>query len=616
MSFLQSPNANVEASYNNVQWLTVYKSRFAAKPVFDEARRTTVHVEHTVELDGYVASEPNIPALTAPEQVLPTLRSALTQAGGNLVIKGKGYGDLVVNDASSPVRDVAWGPHPEILEFVPLGGDCNAAKVLWRCVTNIPECPGFSAGYKFPRVLAFNYEVTYTIDQDGYTTIHTSGYVEIPMTRVTPGGRQVPASADQLREDCRPNVPLNFRRKEQSFRLSKDKRREDFDFVDEEMPAPLPGFSSRCDVRQTIESGLGSAFRQWSIRFDGDVTIARGKPKSAALDAFLKVVNSRIDSLRKTDEQVLLPTHARYEDSTFDRPSRFEAYFQLTKDATIDETLARSGMWQKIPGVSAQEWRLNMTTARVNDVRGFAQAKNVGSNDAILDLCIAQDAPGAAMATDTVALPALNPGQSAVSADDTERNCVRNLSPRVSWLFYAPVVRYVETNNVVRHKPLPRPVSGQVLPDIGRIAQKTAQDLTAEKTSGAGAGTSAIAGVDAATAATGGLTAAPAPSGLPADVFQRSAAPTRVVVLSGIALRLAYRIPVPRLDSVGGVPCVELHRDVQEWQPAALGGILIFALRWRIVYALGGPPQGNLPFLANPAWGAEGGTGVSSSLAP
>lgn len=616
MPFLDSPNQNVEASYNNVQWLTVYKSRFAAKPVLDEARRTTVHVEHTVELDGYIASNPTNPGLTAPDHVMPTLRAFLTQPGANLVIKGKGYGDLVVNDRSSPVRDVAWGPHPEILEFIPLGGDCNAARVLWRCVTRIPECPGFSAGYKFPRVLAFNYEVTYTIDQDGYTTIRTSGYVEIPMTRTTPGSRQVPASADQLREDCRPNVPLNFRRKEQSFRLSKDKRREDFDFLDEEMPAPLPGFSSRCDMRQSLESGLGSAFRKWSIRFDADVTIARGKPKSSALAVFLQVVNARLDSLRKATPQVLLPTHARYEDVIFDRPSRFELFFQLIEDATIDQTLARSGMWQKIPGVSAQEWRLSMTTAGVNDVRGFARAKNVGSNDAILDLCIADTVPGAAMATDAVALPALNPGQSAISADDTERNSVRNLSPRVSWLLYAPQVRYIETANVARHKPLPRPAGGQTTLTAEKTARQTAQTLASQKAAGAGAGTSAIAGVDAVMAATGGMAAPPAPSGLPADVFQRAAAPTRWVVLSGIALRLAYRIPVPRLDSVGGVPCVELHRDVQEWQPAALGNVLIFALRWRIVYALGSLPQGNFPYLANPAWGTEGGTGDLSALKP
>jgi hypothetical protein len=198
----------------------------------DEAQRTTVYVEHSLEVEGYVV--PNVVTGTT-DTVLSTARKLLTAQGGALDYSDKGFGDLVVNVEAGGVRDVSWGPHPEILEWIPLGGDgVGTCKVVWRVTTRIPECT--SAVYA-GAPLALNYEQDFSIDEAGYTTVGTSGYIEIPMTRRTQTDRSLPDSADQYRERLQAAVPLGYRRNSQDYRLSKDKRRLDFSWRDEEIPA-------------------------------------------------------------------------------------------------------------------------------------------------------------------------------------------------------------------------------------------------------------------------------------------------------------------------------------------------------------------------------------------
>jgi hypothetical protein len=192
---------------------------------------------------------------------------------------------------------------------------------------------------------------------------------------------------------------------------------------------------------------------------------------------------------------------------------------------------------------------------------------------------------------------------------------IRNLTKESSWVTYRPGIRQRTRTNVVRHKPLPKPPLNA--PPIGNGGGLPSLPISGGVVGGLQA-TGKYSGPPATDAgpalAQGALDTGDTTTGYPADVFQRAAAPTRTIVFSGFATRIGYRIPVPKLVSVGGLPAVELERDVIETEPTAVGAVLIFGLVWSITYAIGQAPAGSLPYLANPEFGTVGGTGANSPL--
>lgn len=611
------PRAGATCSYNGVSFLTLYKSSVSSRPILDEAKRTTIYVEHTLSVEGYIAT-------VTTDSSLTTMRKLLTACGGALTYTSKGFGDLTVN--VNVVRDVAWGPIPEILEWVPLGGDGNAAKVTWRVTTRIPECD--FAKYQFAFV-ALNYELALDIDESGYTTDRMGGYLEIPMTRITQGNRTLPNNVDFYRPLIRPDVALGFQRKSQSFHVSKDKRRLDFQFVDEEIPVPFPDGVTKIDARETIEGSLdrlgrfiAGAFRGWLVTIEATITLARGLPKTDALAKFFVVVSSRTKHLTDAPppnggtKAVLLPLRVRYEDDIFDRTSRFSITFACVAGLTAYGVLSLSGIWKPIEGTGYAKWLTSLGPTNTTGARGWAGAENHAGADAIIDLCIgATSAPylkqplGPLNAAPKLGAPA-DPG-SILNAK------LKNLDPGSSWVTYRPGLHSHSSANVVRHKPLPRP------PGSGGGGGT----LTATKSAPVSGGSTvslptnvpgsyvgpAITDAGAASAL-GGLNTGDQGRDYPADVFQRTAAPTRTVDLVGWAVRIGYRIPVPKLDSVGGVPCVEMERHVFETEPWAFGPVLIFFTSWAIRYAVGSAPAGQLPYPANPEFDTPAGTGKNSPL--
>ena len=116
-------------AYNGVTFTSLYNSRVSSRPILDEAKRTTVYVEHTLTVHGYIAAQ-------TTDATLTSMRQLLTACGGALDYSNKGFGSLTIN--AGIVRDVAWGPIPEILEWIPIG-DSNAAEVTWKVSRSWPE---------------------------------------------------------------------------------------------------------------------------------------------------------------------------------------------------------------------------------------------------------------------------------------------------------------------------------------------------------------------------------------------------------------------------------------------------------------------------------------------
>lgn len=601
-------------TYNGTAFNTLYKSRISSRPVLDEARRTVIYVEHTLDVEGYIIAQPTDPSMTA-------IRKSLMAVGGALTYKNKGFGDLVVN-GTSPVRDACWGPIPELLDFVPLGGDCNAARVHWRCVTRIPECD--FARYRFA-LLAYNYEQDWAIDGDGYTTIRMTGYLEIPMTRLGVNVRTIPDTADRYREAIRPEVPLGYQRTTQEFKLSKDKRRLDFSFVDTEIPRPLPDGCTKIEASHTVETSLhGEGLKVWTITLEATITLAAGLPKSLALAAFLLILASRVRGpylagIAAQRRLTLIPQSMRFQDDVFGRTSRFYIKMRNVNALTVQQILTQSGMWQPIEGTGFQRWRSSLQNTAFN-VRGAAGAFASNFDDAIIDLClgvprlpgsaalrtwpgnnddrgqgnrvISRPVSGHAGNLINVRFPS-NPG----GRDDGFgfiNTIIEGLSPERSFIRYEPRLRLHETDKLIEHKPLPRQPAPD--PDAGAGGDFDTSDAssTAQATGQPGSQS--------------GYELYPTPK------YQQGAAPTRRVIFSGLAERIGWRVPPPELRELDGVKLREVSRDIEEPTTGSIGDIRIFGLVWTIVYALEGPLPNGLPFLGNPVLGVDGGSGPSGSL--
>ena len=179
-------------------------------PVMDEAKRTYTHIIHTIDATGYVTSGGGGGTI---DSTLDSMHTELMTPGQVLTLNGKGFGDLVAD--GSPVDDVIFGPFPKLLAWNPVGSN-KAALVHWVCEVNVPVCLQ-SVKYK-KALMACNYEMTYSLDDAGYTNLTYSGYLEIPMSR-DPFTSTVPDTADAYRDQIVSNTLPGFARKSQTYEL-------------------------------------------------------------------------------------------------------------------------------------------------------------------------------------------------------------------------------------------------------------------------------------------------------------------------------------------------------------------------------------------------------------
>lgn len=576
-------------TYNTVSFTSLYSTKISARPVLDEAQRTTTHIEHRLEVVGYIHASGAVTDTT-----WASLRKLLTACGGALTYQNKGYGDLVVNGTSS-VKDAAWGPIPEILDFTPLGGDALATRIHWAVTTRIPECD--SASYT-KEWMEWNWESVHDIDGDGYTTLRINGHLIIPMTRTAQDNRVPPDIVDRCREQILPPVALGFQRRDQSWRMSADKRRLDFSWVDQEIPAAMPDDVTRIDARHSMRATLkDGGFKKWIFGLDATITLARGIPRDRALKAFLGIIESRTKDLRKKKDvkgtSLFIPLDLSFEEDVFGRTSRFNFSALVISRTSIGLLLKQSKLWYPVDGTDWGKWRTSLEKANATTARGYANLKVPASADLIVDLCRTGGDGNRRLEAKPKGPPrVLKVLGETDDADDDLGVKIANLTPDNSWVQYRMRAAWGEVANVARHRPLPTKAVGDLTDSRRRMdVSGSADDIR-------------------------GAVGAPGfqRGDEPAEVHQRAAGPTRTLILSGVAVRLGYRVPTPKIDSVSGVVPTELGRDVQEDMVGALGGVPVYRLLFEVEYALPQAPTGHLPSLADPILGVGTITGTAEKF--
>lgn len=283
-----------ELSYNKCVFGPLFSTKVTCDYVKDNANRTVKWIEYTITVDGYVTLPDGFVSI---EPTVAILEKLLSQQGGALLYSGRGI-KIAVNTAGGD-RDVAWGPVPEVLEIVPMGGG-RSAHVTWTVKARVP--PRVSkVGSQRGHVLQFNYETSVQYDEAGYSSFRVNGTVEVPLTRRIATDRTVPQTADDFRTRF-PGKLLStidltrFKVMNREFKLSRDKRTLEFDVTAQErswMALP-PGITvARGQFSfKPVRSGMGLA--NWLCTLSCTYTVPKGQPRRLAWLAFLALLQQRM----------------------------------------------------------------------------------------------------------------------------------------------------------------------------------------------------------------------------------------------------------------------------------------------------------------------------------
>jgi len=531
------------------------------EPVYDDAGRTVVYHRYTVNVKSVVADAAGT-GLT-----LADIRARLTKAGYGLRVWNKGFHDLIVNapwDASS-VNDVAFGPKPRLISWTPIGS-VYACEIEWECETCIAYCalPKIHSG-----IMAFNYSIAYALDYRGLTVRTIAGYYEIAMSR---SGYTIPDTADAYRTVVAPAIPERFQRTTQTYSLSLDKRRCDFNLVDQELasnnpwPKGVVKIEGRHRVNWTRSGGNASRlFNQIGV----DIEMGADAPMLNAYAAFAAIAKQRINIVLGTDNYGVMIDTLSVEESLFDRQCLFSMSYRLTR--SLKQILTDTGIWQPLGLNTWGEWAYSISG--LTDQRGYANMRHLAANDAIVDPCGAVfGIPWDATAVPKTSQPLIG---RLLLANDTP-------SPENSWLEYEAHVFVTRDRAVVRHAILQAP-------DI--------EDAAYNPQSAEGLKYPAVGGTD--------------------DILQRSGKSRYTATFQGFAKRAGHPIPRPSLRQVGDVAATQLLKSddfIQKIQDNWLG-VPIYVARWNIIYDLAGEP-GTINPPANLAKGVQADGTAEMSASP
>jgi len=350
--------------YNGVQFSSLYHTRMSAKPVRDNANRTTKYVEYVLEAVGVVTLKSQD---QDTDNTLVLLRKNLSAQGGALSYTGRGYGSFVVNTPGNVIptpgpsfggvnKDVAWGPTPEVLDFQPLGAG-QGAYVVWRVTIRMFEFQTLRyksvftlpvsnrvKGQKDGPVLQFNFDTSVVYLEDHYTQLRLSGTLEIPMTRNAVNDNSLPDSVYNYQQAFMQAVigsidQTRFYITRRSFPISRDRRTMEWEVIADEQP-PMgdpPGCvqaRGRFTVKpmKTKKNAPLSTLPQWTCSLSITYAVRKDQDRRLAWLAFTYMVWYRMQWSRFAN----LPAKKDYTVAGFNENDKVNPTIQPPSQVTFD----------------------------------------------------------------------------------------------------------------------------------------------------------------------------------------------------------------------------------------------------------------------------------------
>ena len=567
------------ANYNGFNFGQNVKSVVASRFEYDAADRTVVATVHSITLKTQVA----VAVGSTTDATILDMRRRLSKPGQILTFSGNGLGGFTIN-VVSPL-DVRWGPKPRSLKLMPIGNS-QAIEVEWTVEVSIPDCS--QAVYK-GALMAFNYEVDFSVDNTGLTTRTISGYYEIPMTRIV-GSKGVPDTADAYLEDIVPPIPTGFERKEKTRRISMDKRRCDFVFTDAELPNQFgfpPGIVD-AEGEHSVQS-FPNNLNRYTATVNASYIVAQGQPKGVAYDAFYALLLDRSSVSDKDKSRIFINFSAR-EGLYRNRRIAFSAAWTYTSNFV--NAVADGGMFRLTPDTNWLAWIDSNGVRQAAAPRGFAGLVMKASDDSIVDLCN----PKAVSV-----LRSRGSGTSTLRSRGATASTIQGLDPDQSWVS-ASIRLVVDTNqNRIRLKPLP----DAPLPTGGDIGEVSALQGGAPIAQNGNFNLNALNNQQPAIAkkkAAGKLANQIAIPASQVDVIQQRCTPSYRVWLVGDVVRAGYHVTIPKLTTVAGLTPAPDQQWAEEESVANWSGIPIYAARFSLGYLLNDAPDGvSVTVPGNPA---------------
>lgn len=509
--------------------------------IYDEAGRVVIASEITLTVHAIIHGETVAAHAANMDEVL----SMLAANGGRLVVRRIGLG----SDIDSSINpDLNFGPKPQVVSCRPVGNEL-AWEIVWTVVYR--RAPLFVAKSQAGAITAANWDIEFSIDENGLVTRSVSGYIEILVVPKSAGGN---ATVDAGKIE---NVFLGalkiekipwMRRVSARRRINHAKNRIDFAVVDTELEdSAYPQGITHAEAELTIENNP-PGFVNWTAALSASFTVAPGLPKSiAATRWFLMLFDAAAKAREavKSAKGVVIPERFRITVPKFGRTCRFAASWRMT--ACLHDILAKSGLWEPVAGTDYNLWSQSMDAAGVNNLNGVSTLGLYG-DDFIINL-------GSSHKTMDVKTKGLKPDR--IAAIDQKLLCPE-VTEEQSYLGWENRIRAAQEQNAVIHRPMQK-----VAPILGAIA-------------GGGTPSAIAAGV---------ISYFLQPeTGLKQDVIQRTGKTDNMVVMSGKSMRLKFAAEVPRLKKVAGADVFQLAERVESRAFTGIFDCPVIVTRWTILY--------------------------------
>lgn len=561
-------------SYNGFTFNSSTRTIVRGKPLYDQADRTVVAVVYTITAVTIIQAV----SISQPDTAMLDAHQRLTKAGQELRFTSQGFAALSINVTS--VKDVMWGPKPRVIDCRPIGSS-QAWELVWTCEVAIPMCT--TAKYELA-VMAFNYEVDFSVDADGYSSRVVSGYLEIPLTR-SGGGHKVVDNADAYWEKIYPDGIPGFQRKERSRKLSMDRRRLDFHIVDEQIrDGSFPAGTTHFKGTHTTTTD-GVSWLKFHSTLNATYRVPPGEPRSKAADAFFDLLMDR--AMQSDPKDRIFLSFNVSEGLGENRDISFSCAWTFCSN--VADCMAAGGHWRALPKTNWDKWIKSTGVKEAVSARGLSGLIFNNADDSIIDLCIGSVSKLTRRGSDTItklrhtSVPGIK----------------QNLKAENSWLRYRAKIIVLSIPSTARLKLLPtsKTPSNNGMGETESTLTNTFESSFLE--SGlADAVSGAIAGADE----TGSGRIASETNWTP-DTIQVRATGTYRVALVGEAIRAGYKIPLPQLITFAGVTVTPAKQEASTDYPIAnWSGIPVYARQFRLEYDLDeAPDNATVSIPGNPA---------------
>jgi hypothetical protein len=608
--------------YNGVYFKAASSITVSQEALLDGAGLGTKYNEITIRVRAVVTvTDRANPAGKTTDTPMEIIRSCLCKHGGHLIFDRKGFGyKIEVNNPQGSMRDVNFGPCPQLLSWTPIGND-KAAEVEWAVKICVPHC--YYPNIPTVGIMSFFFGVSWSLDEQGLTTRTISGSYEIAMTTIPTvrarENRQLPDSAEGYWRDTYKlfRRPTGFKRTHNRT-LSPNMKVMDFTITDTEIASnnPYPEGVTSITARHQLSWGRAEALKTRNT-ISASITLRPGLNGTWAWAIFTQIVRQRMRWAMEHRSRKVTPYEAKkfvlldslnISEDLFGHTHQFSASYRFL--SSISDLVGTSGLWTPL-GTDWSRWEYSLEKA--GTARGQAGLTQKDERNWVYDLCGGRqvsDSPDVGLRDNTWTMPA-------------GHNYMENIPPPrdASWSKYDVVVLPSRDSSTSRQQILQSPDNPWFQQNDGPFRYERIDG------SGGNGGNRVNNAVRRASGTPGtspdnpwlnpqpprdntppypppsGGTSQPAPI---ADVIHRSGLGAYWIKYIGHAERVGWEIPRQHLAMVGGVPTTEVSNQHACRTIGNYLGVTVYAADWCHVYTLPYQPlqvdcytTGQVPALAS-----------------